>query len=53
MKAADIDSVHELVECSPRDLAKRVGIPEETALALIGNANDLLLLVKELTLSGD
>jgi hypothetical protein len=53
IKAADIGSIHKLLECSPRDPAKTVGIPEETALALISKVNEILLLVKELMLSGD
>lgn len=53
MKAAGIDSVNELVECGPKDLVKKVGISEKTASAWIDNANEVLLLVKELTLSED
>ena len=51
MKAIGIDSVHELVECSPEDLAQEVGVSEKTASAWIENANEVLSLVKEATLS--
>lgn len=51
MKAAGIDSVHELAECDPKNLAQEVGISEKMASAWIENANEILLLIKEGTLS--
>ena len=53
MKAAGINSVHELAKCDPEDLAQEVGIPEKKASAWIENANEILLLTKEATLSKD
>ena len=53
MKAAGIDSVHELAKCDPEDLAQEVGIPKKKASAWIENANEILLLVKEASLSKD
>ena len=53
MKAAGIDSVHELAKCDPEDLAQEVGISEKKASAWIENANEILLLVKEASLSRD
>jgi len=51
MKAVGVDSVYELVECSPRDLAEKVGVSEKTANAWIENANEVLSLIKEATVS--
>jgi len=53
MKVAGINSVHELAKCDPEDLAQEVGIPEKKASAWIENANEILLLIKEATLSKD
>jgi len=51
MRALGIDSVHELTECSPEDLAQKVGVSEKTASAWIENASEILSLLTEATLS--
>ena len=51
MKAVGIDSIHELTECDPEDLAQEVGISEKMASSWIENANEILLLIKEAALS--
>ena len=51
MKAVGVDSVNELVECNPRDLAGKVGVSEKMANAWIENANEVLSLIKEATVS--
>ena len=51
MKAVGVDSVHELAECNPNDLAEKVGVSENTADAWIKNANEILSPTKEATVS--
>jgi len=51
MKAVGIDSIHELAECDPEDLAQEVGISEKMASTWIENANEILLPIKKAALS--